>query len=102
MWVGAKAAWMNMLAYQACRVRDTDIDQFAGRDALVGLDLASKTDIATKGVLILPTEEDPFYRYFCKHYLPENKVTDGDNLKYKEWHANGWLPLRREMSPILT
>jgi phage terminase large subunit-like protein len=91
MWVGAKAAWMNMLAYQACRRKDAELEQFKGREAIIGLDLASKTDIADMGVLIMPSEADPLCHYFCKHYLPEEKVTDGENLKYKEWHANGWL-----------
>jgi len=91
IWVGAKAAWMNMLAYQACKRKGASLDDFKGRDVIAGLDLASKTDIATLGALILPREDDPNYHYFCRHYLPEERVLDGANLKYREWHSNGWL-----------
>lgn len=91
IWVGARAAWMNMLAYQACRQKDTELEQFKGREVIAGLDLASKTDIACLGILILPTDDDPNYHYFCHHYLPEEAVLDARNLKYREWHSNGWL-----------
>lgn len=91
IWVGAKQAWMNMLAYQACRRKDLDLDQFKGRKVIAGLDLASKIDIATMGVLVLPSEDDPLYHFFCHHYLPEEAIFEAKNLKYREWHSNGWM-----------
>jgi len=91
LWVGAKAAWMNMLALQACRKKNKTLADFKGRQIIVGDDLATKTDIATQGVLVLPSDDDPKYHYFCFHYLPEDTVLDGGNTRYKEWHASGWL-----------
>jgi len=91
IWVGAKLAWMNMLAYQACRKKKQRLSDFKGRDIIVGDDLATKTDIATQGVLVLPSDDDSKYHYFCFHYLPEDTVLEGGNTRYKEWHAAGWL-----------
>ena len=91
LWVGAKKAWMNMLAYQACKKKKQRLSQFKGREVIVGDDLATKTDIASQGVLVLPSEDDPKYHYFCFHYLPEETVLNGGNTRYKEWHENGWL-----------
>jgi len=91
IWVGAKLAWLNMLAYQACRRKNKTLDQFKGREIIVALDLASKIDVSCLGVLVLPSEDDQKYHYICNHYLPEEVVIDGGNLKYREWHSNGWM-----------
>jgi len=42
LWVGAKAAWMNMLAYQAQRKKALKLEDFKGRQCYIGIDLASK------------------------------------------------------------
>lgn len=91
MWVGAKAAWMNMLKFHACRKKNHTLSDFKGREIMAGFDLASKIDLATMGILVLPSEDDPLYHYFCYHYLPEDVVLDSGNLNYRKWHSNGWL-----------
>ena len=89
MWVGAKAAWMNMLAYQACRKSGLDIADFKGRPCYVGIDLASKIDIASMAILFPPNGNDKKYSAFLKHYLPEETILD--NSRYQGFHAGGWL-----------
>lgn len=84
-WVGAKAAWMNMLAYQACR-KDISIEDYKGEKCFVGIDLASKVDIASM-VSYFPDHGV----CFAKHYLPEDTVLEGGNTRYKAWHSAGWL-----------
>ena len=91
MWIGAKLAWMNMLAYQACRKKSLKIEDFAGRRCYVGLDLASKTDVASMAVCFPPENDNDKYTFFVKHYLPEDTILDGDNKRYKAWHENGWI-----------
>lgn len=88
-WVGAKAAWMNMLAYQACRKKALDIEDFKGRPCYVGIDLASKVDIASMAVLFPPDGNDSKYSAFVRHYLPEDAIED--TPRYQGWHAGGWL-----------
>lgn len=85
MWVGAKAAWMNMLAYQVCR-KDIKLEDFKGQRCYIGIDLASKIDIAAM-VAYFPDAG----AVFAKHYLPEDRILEGGNTRYKAWHAEGWL-----------
>lgn len=87
-WVGAKKAWMNMLAYQACRRKDQQIADWRGERCVIGIDLATKTDIATMAVLFRRADK---FALFCRHYLPEDTITEGGNTRYKEWHAAGWI-----------
>jgi len=86
MWVGAKAAWMNMLAFQACRKKNLNIEDFKGEPCYVGIDLASKIDIASMAILF---PHDGSYTAFLKHYLPEETIND--NTRYQGFHAGGWL-----------
>ena len=91
MWVGAKAAWMNMLSFQACRKKNLKLEDFKNRKCLVAFDLASKIDIASRCLLFPPVNSGDKYRAFFKHYLPEDVILEGGNTRYKAWHASGWL-----------
>ena len=88
MWVGAKAAWMNMLAYQSCRKNNLDLEKHKGRRCYIGIDLASKSDIASMAVLF-PPEGSRKYTAFVRHYLPEDTILEGGNTRYKAWHQSG-------------
>ncbi len=90
VWVGAKAAWMNMLAMQACR-KNIKIEDFKRRKCFVAFDLATKIDIASVAILFPPSGPDDKYTAFFKHYLPEDRITEGYNNSYQGWHAEGWL-----------
>lgn len=82
LWVGARAAWMNMLALQACKNRELGLEQFRGHECVIGLDLASKVDIASMAVLF---GVDGQYSAFWRHYLPEATVFEGTETKYRAW-----------------
>ncbi|MES0444970.1 MAG: terminase TerL endonuclease subunit [Desulfobacterales bacterium] len=89
-WVGAKAAWMNMLAYQACRKKKLNIEDFKGRRCYVAIDLSSKIDVSSMAILF-PPENGGKFAVFLKHYLPEETILDGGHTRYKAWHASGHL-----------
>ncbi|HSH41015.1 MAG TPA: terminase TerL endonuclease subunit, partial [Arenicellales bacterium] len=91
LWVGAKTAWMNMLALQATRRKRLALEDFRGRRCFIGIDLASKIDIADLAILFPPEAEGGKYTCFWRHYLPEDRILDGGNTRYKAWHADGWL-----------
>ncbi len=90
LWVGAKAAWMNMLAYQACRKKSLELEAQKGRRCYIALDLASKIDFADM-VILFPPENGGKWKAFCKHYLPEDRIEEGGNTRYKAWHSDGWI-----------
>jgi phage terminase large subunit-like protein len=86
-WVGARTAWMNMLAWQRQK-REMRLEDFAGSDAWLAIDLASKKDVAAINVLI-PDGRD--FVTFSRFYAPEAAAEE--NEKYREYATGGWLTL---------
>lgn len=84
-WVGAKTAWMNMLAWQRQK-RDFSLEDFEGETCWVGVDLASKLDVAA---LVLLFEKDG--EYFCipRFYVPEDALED--NGRYMNFVTEGCM-----------
>jgi phage terminase large subunit-like protein len=90
VWVNADTAWMNMQDWNACGDEDLDIDEFEGLPCWIGIDLASKIDIAAMVQLI---KKDDKYYLFGRYYLPEEAVERGDNDSYSGWALDGRLIL---------
>ncbi len=90
-WVNADTAWMDMRAWDACTDPTVDLEGFAGQPCWIGLDLASKTDIAAL-VLVFPHPEiAEAYVVFGKYYLPEDTVSAAGNSQYEGWMRTGRL-----------
>jgi phage terminase large subunit-like protein len=90
-WVNADTAWMDMRAWDACGDPTLDIEAFTGQPCWIGLDLASKTDIAAL-VLVFPHPEvADAYVVFGKYYLPEDTVASAGNSQYDGWMRTGRL-----------
>ena len=80
MWVGASVSWMNMLAWQRQK-KDIRLDDYAGKRAWIGVDLASKKDLAAIAILIPDGDQ---YATFYDFFVPDAV----DNPKYRnlsEW-----------------
>lgn len=88
-WVGAKAAWMNMLHLQRCLKKSLVLDErYDGRECFVGIDLASKIDIAAMALMFPEGDRvDVFFRY----YLPEEAIRDERNERYVAWADMGLI-----------
>jgi phage terminase large subunit-like protein len=90
-WVNADTAWMDMRAWDACADTTLDLDAFEGQPCWIGLDLASKTDIAAL-VLVFPHSEiSDAYAVFGRYYLPEDTVSAAGNSQYPGWMRTGRL-----------
>jgi len=83
IWVGARAAWMNMLLWQKQK-KKLSIDDFKGCQCFVAVDLSSKKDLTS--VCILFKRDGQFYTFF-KFYAPESAIEDND--KYREFLTKG-------------
>lgn len=91
-WVNADVAWMDMRAWDACADGTLDETDFEGEPVWIGLDLASKVDIAAK-VMVFKREiagKDHFY-CFGHYYLPRETVDRGENSQYQGWESLGRL-----------
>ncbi len=86
-WVGAKTAWMNMLAWQRQK-KKLDLKDFVGLPCTIGVDLASKRDVAAIALLF---HENNAYQAFFNFYAPESAAEDND--KYREYASGGDLEL---------
>src|SRR5690625_1141270 len=87
VWVQAREAWMNMEAWNR-QAREMTEDEFAGEPCWMGLDLASKIDIAS-AVKVFRRGEEWFV--FGRHYLPEDRIEDVENRHYQKWLTDGHL-----------
>lgn len=90
-WVNADTAWMDMRAWDRCSDAALDLDTFAGQPCWIGLDLASKTDIAALTLLFAHPEIEGGYAIFGRYYLPEDTVMATSNSQYAGWMRNGRL-----------
>jgi len=90
-WVNADTAWMDMRAWDRCADTALDLDTFAGQPCWIGLDLASKTDIAALMLLFAHPEIEGGYAIFGRYYLPEDTVMASSNSQYAGWMRNGSL-----------
>jgi phage terminase large subunit-like protein len=89
-WVGAANSWLNLpnlLKAVDETLREAD---FAGEECVTGLDLASKTDVASKvKVFEREVEGRAHYYAFFRHWLPEAAIRKPENELYRSWLAGG-------------
>jgi hypothetical protein len=90
-WVNADTAWMDMRAWDACGDTTLDIEAYTGQPCWIGLDLASKTDIAALLIMFPHPELADAYVAFGKYYLPEDTVSASGNSQYEGWMRNARL-----------
>lgn len=83
LWVNARSAFFNMQSWSRCYRADISLDQFEGQRCIIGMDLASKQDIAALQILFpLP---DKTFATFGRYYLPEDVIEDPSKDHYKGW-----------------
>ena len=86
IWVGSKDAFYNVMKWESLGDETLKLEDFKGERVYLGLDLASRVDIAALEVLI-PLDDETFIQ-FGKHYLPEQAL---EIEHYEGWHAEGKL-----------
>lgn len=90
LWVQARDAYINMQRWQECAAPLTLADMH-GRPCWMGLDLASKVDIAALELLF--DMGDGKFARFGRYYLPEETVNaqDANGQLYRKWRDMGLL-----------
>lgn len=94
VWVSADAALFDVEAWRRCGDSTLTREQFTGETCIVGLDLASKEDIAARVDVFSRPDEDsgkPNYYVFGTYYLPESAIHDSRNSQYAGWEISGRL-----------
>ncbi len=118
LWENADSAAFDLRSWDKCADPTLRIEDFAGQECFVGMDLASKIDIAARARVFVrrvprvnpppPTvieaiaglagnpavqnsSFDLHYYLFVDSFLPEAAIVDGRNSQYSGWDIEGWL-----------
>ncbi len=90
IWVNSDSAWMDMVAWGKCGDKTLDEDRVRHLPCWVGLDLASKVDIAAKVKLWYDADADHYYLK-GQYWLPERAIEQARNSQYDGWRRSGHL-----------
>lgn len=95
VWVQAREAYFPLQRYLDSFDPDLRLADFVGRPCYLGLDLASKVDVAClvavfeAGEVEVPTKDGPVrktaFAVFARHYLPEETADQPENEHYAGW-----------------
>lgn len=95
VWVSARSAWLNMATWLAAGDDSMSLEQMEGEPCWLGVDLASKTDIAAIGLIFRKVREDAKveWRAFVRSYLPEGAIerASSNRAAYEGWVNSGHL-----------
>lgn len=92
VWVAAASPWLNLYNLQLAGDATLTLDAFKGEECTVGLDLASKQDIASAVFEFRRSidGEDHYYTV-SKNYVPQAAVDKPENAHYQAWVNAGHL-----------
>lgn len=86
-WVFAKEAYFNVAKWMSVADPDLRMEDFAGQPCTVGLDLASKVDIAA--AVFLFRRPGGGFAAFGRFYLPEKAIETEATGNYATWQRAG-------------
>ena len=88
-WVEGGDPWLNLERWRAGQSdRRLSPATFAGRSCCIGVDLASKIDLAAAAIVFKPTDADPKWRILPKFWTPDADLDAREHAArapYQEW-----------------
>lgn len=92
VWVAAASPWLNLYNLQQAGDTSLTLDSQPWDGCVVGLDLASKQDIASAVWLCwMGDGEERQYYVASRNYVPEAAVEKPENAHYQAWVNSGHL-----------
>lgn len=92
VWVAAASPWLNLHKLQQAGDARLKLETFAGERCIVGLDLASKTDIASAAFAFERIEGGERHTYvITRNYVPQAAADKPENAHYQAWIHSGRL-----------
>ena len=91
IWIGADEQLFSTRAFAACADPTLRLEHFAGRPCHMGLDMASRTDLAALA-LVFPDGAGN-YAVFVRCYINAQAVLDARNPSYPGWAAGDYLTI---------
>ncbi|PHM20945.1 MAG: terminase [Curvibacter sp. PD_MW3] len=92
IWVAAASPWLNLFNLQKAGDSSITLETQPWDGSVIGLDLASKQDIASVVVLCWADEEEKRdYTAISRNYVPEAALEKPENAHYQAWVNSGHL-----------
>ena len=92
VWVAAASPWLNLHNLQQCGDSSLTLESFRGEECIVGLDLASKQDIASATFEFKRRiDGEDHYFVISRNYVPEAALEKPENAHYQAWVNSGHL-----------
>ncbi|MEM7416777.1 MAG: terminase TerL endonuclease subunit [Gemmatimonadota bacterium] len=92
VWVGAASPYFNLELWNRLADTSLEMEQFAGETSAVGLDLASKIDLACRVTLFEREIEGKRHVFAFLHaYIPEEVASAPGKEHYAGWATEGHL-----------
>jgi phage terminase large subunit-like protein len=88
VWIQTDQALYDTRAWDRCADAKLDIEDFLGKPCRIGVDLATKVDLAAVALLF---EDDNRVVAFPRFYVPEAAIEDARNAAYRGWQIEGYL-----------
>lgn len=88
IWLSGGEAWIPVANWRTCGDKELSIDDFAGEECWIGIDLAEKSDIAALCYVFKRGRQ--FYVFF-RLYLNEAEVNKQENQHYRRYQQRGEL-----------
>lgn len=89
VWTNAGVGWLPAGAWDKCARKEMALDDLAGQPCYVGIDLASRSDLAALALLFPPYGARRKWAVFCRFWLPEETVERAENTHYQGWERSG-------------
>ena len=92
VWVAAASPWLNLYNLQQAGDATLTLEAFEGEACVIGLDLASKQDIASVAwEFMRRINEETHYFVVTRNYVPQAAVDKEENAHYRGWVNSGHL-----------
>lgn len=88
VWVQSRSAYFNVQRYMEAADEGLRIEDFAGQECIIGIDLAEKRDLTAVEALF---RHKGGYARFGRIYAPEETIELPENETYRAWRDAGLL-----------
>lgn len=96
-WTDAESAWMSRATWEAVEDHTLDLEDFAGKKCVAGLDLSAKADLTAKALVFEDGHADdgkPKFAAFVHGYTPADTMkarAEKDGAPYDLWAEAGYI-----------
>lgn len=91
VWVASRSAFYNAEKWRGLGDQTLTLDAMRGRYCYVGLDLASKVDVAAMELLFPPDSQGEPWTLLSRFYVPEERLEEPEGERYRGWVTDGWM-----------